>query len=115
MGAILEVPQLADLAGLPVEVTTLDAPGTVSVTAWANDGAVVTLTWDEIAGSVSVRWVEHGTERLALERESVSKVSVRGERDRVEFWVWLAADGLGGQLVVRVGEHVGLVDAILRK
>ena len=70
MSAMREVPQIADLAGLPVEVVPSDTPGVVSVTAWANDGAVLTLTWDEIAGSVSVRWLEHEIGRASC-RERV--------------------------------------------
>jgi hypothetical protein len=115
MSALLEVPQLSDLDGLPVEVVTSDEPGVVSVTSWANDGSVVTFTWDEIAGSVHVRWTEADEERLLVERESASKVSVRENRGQIEFWVWSDAGGLGGQLVVRVGDHVGVSDVVLRK
>ena len=115
MSTLLEVPRIAELDGLPVEVSPSETTGVVSVTAWANDGSVVTLTWDEIAGSVNVRWLEGGDERLVLERETASKVSVREEDDQVQFWIWSEADGLGGQLVVRVGEHVVVSDALLRK
>ncbi|QRP47966.1 hypothetical protein [Amycolatopsis sp. FDAARGOS 1241] len=111
----MEVPQLSDLDGLPIEVVPADEPGVVSMTARANDGSGVTLTWDEIAGAVHVRWTEANKERLPLERETVSKVSVREEHGQIEFWVWSDADGLGGQLIVRVGEHVRVSDALLRK
>jgi hypothetical protein len=114
MNAQLEVPELADLAGLPVDVVS-DSAGVVSVTTWANDGDVVTLSWDEIAGSVNIRWLEGDVERLVLERETVSKVSIREEQSQVQFWIWSDAAGLGGQLVVRVGERVMVSDAILRK
>lgn len=80
MSALLEVPRIADLDGLPVEVAASGTPGVVAVAARASDGAVVTLTWDEVAGSVSIRWVEAGDERLALEREIASKVR-RGRRE----------------------------------
>lgn len=115
MGALMEVPQLADLDGLPVEVVRAEEPGVVSVTGWANDGSVVTLTWDETAGSVHVRWTEAGEERLLFEREMASRVSVRENHGQIEFWVWSDAGGLGGRLVVRVGDHVGVSDALLRK
>ncbi len=111
----MEVPQLSDLDGLPVEVVNSEEAGVVSVTSRANDGSVVTLTWDETAGSVHVRWTEADEERLVVERELASKVSVREDHGRVEFWIWSDAGGLGGQLVVRVGEHVGVSDALLRK
>jgi hypothetical protein len=115
MSAQLEVPQPSDLDDLSIEVIQSDEPGVVSLTAWANDGAVVTLTWDEIAGSVLVTWMEANEERVRIEREMASKVSVREDRGQVEFWVWTDVGGLGGQLVVRVGEQVGLSDVLLRQ
>lgn len=115
MSAPMDVPRLADLHGLPIDVVPSEEPGVVSVTSWANDGSVVTLTWDETAASVHVRWMEVDEVRLVVEREMVSKVSIRHDRGEIEFWVWLDAGGLGGQLVVRVGDRVGVVDALLRK
>lgn len=115
MSVLLEVPRIADLNLLPVEVSKPGDPGVVSVTSWASDGAVVTLTWDEIAGSVSIRWLDAEGERMFLERETASKVSIRDERGQIEFWVWSEAAGLGGQLVVRIGEHVAVSDVLLRK
>ncbi|MFD7077075.1 hypothetical protein ACFV9G_22895 [Nocardioides sp. NPDC059952] len=110
-----EVPQIADLGGLPVEVVSLESPGVVAVTAWANDGDTVTLTWDEIAGSASVRWIAGEETRLSLERELLSKISVREEAaGRVEFWIWSESPELGGQLIVRVGVRVSVEDALLR-
>ncbi|WP_405062215.1 hypothetical protein OG474_11390 [Kribbella sp. NBC_01505] len=114
MGALFKVPRLVDLDGLSVEVTTTDEPGVVSVTAWANDGAVVTVIWDEIAASVHVRWVEDGVERWRLDRELATKVSVREERGRVEFWIWSGMDGFRGQLVVSVAERVTVTDVFLQ-
>lgn len=113
MSSLLEVPRIADLERLSVELASSDAPGVLSVTAWANDGAMVILTWDEIAASVSVRWLEAGDVRLALNRESASKVSVREENGQVEFWIWSDSDGLSGRLVVCAGEHVSVTDELL--
>lgn len=113
-GRVFEVPRLPDLDGLSVEVTTTDEAGVVSVTAWANDGAVVTVVWDEIAASVHVRWVEDGVERWTLDRELASKLSVREERGRVEFWIWSGLDGFRGQLVVSVAEQVRVADVFLQ-
>jgi hypothetical protein len=112
---LTEVPRLSDLDGLPVQVVSSNEPGVVSVTSRASDGSVVTLTWDESAGSVHVRWTEGDEERLLVERETASKVSVREDHGRIEFRVWSDTGGLGGQLVVRVGDHVCVSDALLRK
>lgn len=114
MSAILEVPHLSDLDGLSLTAVPGDEPGVVSVTAWANDGSIVTMTWDEIAGSVHVRWVEAEGDRLVITRETASKVSVRDERGQIEFWIWTESPEVGGQLVVRVGDRVRVSDAILR-
>ena len=82
--------------------------------AWANDGSAVELAWDEIAGSASIRWVNGDELRLALERETASKISVREESGRIEFRVCSRCEGLGGLLTVQVGEHVAVHDTLLR-
>lgn len=111
----MEVPRTADLEGLSVAVEPLGDPGIVAVTAWANDGAVATLTWDELASAIRVRWIEGENMRLSLEREFVARLSIREERGAVEFWIWSESEGLGGQLVVRIGDQVTVSDVILRR
>jgi hypothetical protein len=59
---------------LDLEVGVTDAPGVVAVTATANDRDLVTLTWDEIAGSVSVRWLSGSQVRLLVETEPAATV-----------------------------------------
>jgi hypothetical protein len=114
MSAQLEVPQLDDLADLGIMVERPDSPGVASVAAISGDGGSVTLTWDEIAGSVSVRWLEGDRERLVLERETASRVAVRGLSSGVQFRVWSESDGVRGELVVSVGERVSVQDSLLR-
>ncbi|MET4622969.1 hypothetical protein ABIE18_004449 [Arthrobacter sp. 2762] len=114
MSAQLEVPQLEDLNDLGIVIEPSSQPWVVSVMAWANDGSAVELTWDEIAGSASIRWVNGDELRLALERETASKISVREESGRIEFRVWSRCEGLGGLLTVQVGEHVTVHDTLLR-
>jgi len=109
-----EVPRIEDLSDLGVVVELSEQPGVVSVTSWAGDGSSVTLTWDEIAGSACVRWVDDGEERLVLERETLSKVSVSEEHGRVHYRVWCRSEGLGGDLFVRIGEQVFVRDSLLR-
>jgi hypothetical protein len=72
----------------------------------AGDGSSVILTWDEMAGSTRIWWVDAGHERLAVEREAASKISVRSEGGNAPFHVWSRSQGLGGELVIRVGEGV---------
>lgn len=114
MSAHLEVPRLNDLSDLGIVIEPSEQPGVVSLTAWAGDGGSVTLTWDEIAGSVSIRWVDADQERLVLEREAASKISVRTEGGSVQFHVWSRSQGMGGELLVRVGESVSIRDVLLR-
>lgn len=71
----LEVPQRDDVRDLGIEWTTLEQPWIVAVSVSANDGSVVTLTWDEIASSVQVRWSHGLKDRLVLEREAATRVS----------------------------------------
>lgn len=114
MSIALEVPHPDDLADLAVTVEPSAQPWIASVTARADDGSRVTLTWDEIAGSVSVRWVDGDRERLVLERETASKVSVRGSEEGIQMHVWSSSEGVRGELVVRVGEGVAVRDVVLR-
>ncbi|WP_291379381.1 hypothetical protein [Demequina sp.] len=114
MSVRLEVPDLDDLSDLGVAIEPSEQPGVVSLTAWAGDGSSVTLTWDEIAGSASIRWVDGDHERLVLERETASKISVRADGASLQFHVWSRSQGLGGELVVRVGEGVSVRDVLLR-
>ena len=111
----MEVPQLSDLDDLPVEVVDSEQARVISVTSRSNDGSVVTLTWDEVASSIHLRWTEADRERLVLEREMISKVSVRDNHGQTEFWIWSSASDLGGQLVVRVSDQVSISDSLLRK
>jgi hypothetical protein len=115
MSARLEVPRLDDLSDLDIVIEQPGQPGVVSLTSWANDGSSVILTWDEIAGSVSVRWSDGDSERLLLERESVSKISVRDEHGSIKFRVWSYWEGLGGELIVGIGEHILVRDKLLRR
>ncbi|WP_369372661.1 hypothetical protein AB1046_04275 [Promicromonospora sp. Populi] len=110
----VEVPRRDDLAGFPVEVVPGDEPGVCSVTAWAGDGDEATVTWDERAASVQVRWQSDKIVRLETTREALSKVSVRDIGESVEFHVWLRTDGLGGELVVEIGQNVSVRDTLLR-
>lgn len=114
MPAQIEVPRLDDLSDLGVAIEASEQPGVASVTAWAADGSSVTCTWDEIAGSATIRCIDGDEERLVLERETVSKVSVRSDRGGVQFLVWSRSEGVGGELLVQVGERVTLRDAVLR-
>ncbi|QZN84584.1 DUF6188 family protein [Cellulomonas sp. C5510] len=114
MRARLEVSHLDDVRELGVMVESSEQPGVASSTAWAGDGDAVTLTWDEIAGAASVRWLDGDQEGLVLEREAASKISVRAEGGCVQFRVWSRSQDLGGELVVRVGAGVSVRDALLR-
>jgi len=109
-----EAPRAEDLVELGVVVEPSDEPGVISVSAWASDSDFVTVSWDEVAGSVSVRWMGGGTARVTIERELVSVVSVGRHDTSVEFRIRSSWGGLGGQLVVTVGEHISVTDTVLR-
>ncbi len=114
VSAPLEAPRPDELLDLGIMIQPSDEPGVVSLTAWANDGNSVTLTWDEVAGSASIRWLDGDKERLVLEREAASKISVRDADGSVQFCVWSRSEGMVGELVVGVGEQVSVRDALLR-
>jgi hypothetical protein len=114
MSAQLEVPSSWDLADLGIVLEESDSPGVASITVMSGSGGRVTLTWDEIAGAVSVRWTEGGRDCLVLARETASKVSVRDLGSSVEFRVWSSSPALGGELVLEIGETVSVRDVLLR-
>ena len=113
MSALLEVPRVSDLTSLTVDVVS-DQAGVVSVSATAGDGDTAILTWDEITGTVALRWAAGGRERLNFTRESATRVTIREQVDAIEFHVWSRSEGIDGQLVVRVGKEVSVIDQILR-
>ena len=114
MGAPLEVPTLEDLTNLGLDVETAEEPWIVSVSAVAKDGDKVVVTWDEISGSVHVRWINTDETRLVLERDIVTKVSIQSNRDALEFRIWSRSADVTGELTVCVGAHVACHDALLR-
>ncbi len=114
MGALLEVPKVEDLTDLEVDVAQEETPGVVTVTAWADDGSSVALTWDEIAASVHLRWRRDGEDILVLTRETASKVTIRKEKGQIQLWVWSGVRGLGGELTIWVGASVTVTDSFLR-
>lgn len=107
------MPNLSDIETLGLEVMQLDDTGVVSVSLSATDGATVTLTWDEIACSVAIRWMDNDVERLRIEREAVSKVAVSEDGGIVKFQAWMSHGNIKGRLVVRVGQQVSVDDTIL--
>jgi YD repeat-containing protein len=115
MSDLLEVPYITDLDDLPVDVVKLDTPGVVCVSAHANDGSIVRVTWDELARSVVIRWLEEDRERLTIVRETATKVSIHKEADQILFRIWSQWQGFEGKLVVRVGDQVSISDVMLRR
>lgn len=110
----LEVPVVDDLIELGLVVDRGEDPWVATATAWAADGSGVALTWDEIARSVAVRWLDDAGDRARLERERATRVSVRRQDDgTIEFRVWMRSADLGGELLVQVGRRVTLSDALL--
>lgn len=114
MSALIEVPRLSDLDGLPGETVPAEVPGVVSVTGWANDGSSSSSrgTRRQVLCTCAGRIPR---KRLLVEREALSKISVRESHGGIEFRVWVDGGGIGGQLVVRVGDHVDVSDTLLRK
>lgn len=111
----LELPSISELSHLKVAIAPQDELGVVAVTANAEDGDSVTLTWDEVARSVTIRWMTNGVERVRIERELATKVSILEDRDAVEFRSWIRASDVDGHLLVRVANRVTISDSILRK
>lgn len=111
-----EAPRAEDLdhiEGVDVTLPSTDEPWIVSVTARADDGAQVTMTWDVSARSVAIKWIDEQGEVMALERETVTKVAVGDERSSIWFHVLSRSEGLSGELQVRIGDRVNVRDTHL--
>lgn len=115
MSRRLEVPLDEDLAELPLEVLSGESLGVSTVLAVAGDGSELSVTWDEIACSVTVRWRSEGTDRLVMTRETATQVTIRDERDHTDFRIRSESDELTGELVIGVGSVVTVSDALLRR
>jgi hypothetical protein len=110
----LQLPTAEDVRNLPLEWAQLDEPWATAVTARAGDGGAVTVTWDEFAESVHVRWVEDDLDRLVSTREPATQVSISGRDGSVFFQVSSRSDGLVGELLIHVGDQVVVTDTLLR-
>ena len=110
----MEAPGLEELEADHFVVERGQVPWVASVTASARSLDEVRVTWDVIAQSVHVRWLNEARDVLVLERETVSRVSVRRVHEDVVFEVLTRSEGVHGVLQVTVGERVSVVDAILR-
>ena len=110
----MEAPRLEELEAEHFVVERGQEPWVVSVTASAKRLDEVKVTWDIIAQSVHVRWLKEDRDVLVLERETVSRISVRRLHEDVVFEVLTRSADVHGVLQVTVGESVSIVDAILR-
>lgn len=113
MARFLEVPDVSLLGNSSIEVRSSGDPGVTHITSWANDGSVVVLSWDELACSAHVLCTVDGAERVSIERESASRISVDEDQGVVKFSVWCGVEGLVGRLVITVGESVTISDVLL--
>jgi hypothetical protein len=111
---LFESPSIAEIIHLSVELVPVEGTGVVSVRAYADDGDTVTLTWDVIARSFTIWWRRSGVERLRIERELATQISIRDDHGAVELECWSRGSDFGGHLLVRVADHVSASDAILR-
>ena len=111
----LEVPPVAEIIHLPVELVPVEGDGVVSVRAYADDGDAVRLTWDVFACSCTIWWMQGDVQRLRIERELATKVSIREDHGAIEFWCWTRGEDFAGTLVVRLASCVTVSDTLLRQ
>lgn len=112
----LTAPDADDLAVLGLDTWTVDEPWVRSVSFPTEDQGDVTVTWDEIAGSVHVRWAAPDGRRVVeVTRETVERVAVTPEGAGHRTTVTSTSDGIAGRLVVTVTPAgVEVDDTLLR-
>lgn len=103
----MDVPELDEFDDFDA-VVAVDAPGAVTITAIADDGQHLAVTWNEAARTVHARWTEKGRLRADIERKDVSRISLRDEHARFELWIWAGGWGQENRLILKVGEHISM-------
>ncbi|ADG76136.1 hypothetical protein Cfla_3255 [Cellulomonas flavigena DSM 20109] len=115
MGAPLIAPDDHALALLGLDADPGDKPWVRSVTLTAVDHATVTVTWDVVAASVHVLWVQHDVVRAELSRESVDVVALDARGDGYAATITSRGEGLTGILTITAtSAGVRLRDSVLR-
>lgn len=115
MGVRLEVPDLAVLAEMALEVVTHDEPWVTTVRAIADDGLVAEMTWDQVAASVTAIVLRGDRTVVRIEREAMERVQVTRSDAGVHFDAALASEELGGTLTIDIGPTVSIRDTLLRQ
>ncbi|WP_129668652.1 hypothetical protein [Phytoactinopolyspora endophytica] len=114
----VQAPDDYELALLGVDVEHGDEPAQRIVTVVAGDGSRVVLAWDAWSNSATVRWHIGNHERLVMELETITEITIREESDHVRFRLRSEVGGkddtLVGELVVLVGSEVSVSDTVLR-
>ncbi|WP_129669398.1 hypothetical protein [Phytoactinopolyspora endophytica] len=114
----VKAPDDYELALLAVDVGHGDEPAQRTVTVVAGDGSRVVVAWDAWSNSATVRWYIGNHERLVMERETITEITIREERDHIRFRLRSEIEGQDdrfvGELVVLVGSDVSVSDTVLR-
>jgi len=110
----LDVPLDEDLALLPLEVLAGDEPWICTVTTTELNENRVSLTWDRVACTISIRWHSNGSTILTMVREAVTAVTIESQAGVLVFRIKCETDGLLGLLEVRASTTVTVTDTLLR-
>lgn len=108
----LQLPDISELASLPVDVQ-VDDVGYVKVLARAADGDTVELHWPPRSRSAGLGWMAGKDGRAILGRDEVSRIAVLESDGAVEFRIWSGIFGRESLLVVTIGEDVSVRDTML--
>lgn len=114
MSTFSEVPSDDRLQELSVEVSRHDEPWIATIRSVAKDESVLQITWDEVAGSVTV-WVLRGEiELVRIEREMVDTIRMYERESNTYLEVVAVAPDTRLVLQATVADSVSISDTLLR-
>ncbi|ALE05823.1 hypothetical protein AL755_10655 [Arthrobacter sp. ERGS1:01] len=114
MNGNLDVPLDEDLALLPLEVVVGEEPWICTMSTTEFNENRVSLSWDRVACSISIRWHSNETTILTMDRDFVTVVTIESQAGVLVFRIRCETDGLVGLLEVRASTTVTVTDSLLR-
>lgn len=109
-----EVTPFEELVGMGLLAARLDEPWVGSVQAFSHSGTAVTVSWNELEHSVSVRALDEDVEWLVIDREGASKLAISEQEGVTTVDVWSMTDEFSSHLRVLIGDRVTVSDSVLR-
>lgn len=111
-----EVPRLEDIRELGIDVVPNDdgnIDDSYTITLEANDGDVLTCSWDTTTNTSFAKWERDGRSRITMTRELLERVTVNSEHGTTEVTYWSKAEDFSSKFRITVGDAIEIEDVLL--